>query len=299
VATLDAGIDSVAAVGDRVDIYLRRASSGIPRVLACNAFGLRLRRWPAIDLRSTNRRDPRDVLEDGVDIMVTLDSDVVDYARRHEDFDVEELPYDRVYVLLCRSRVDAQQSGQDVNGITQQLRESLAADAIRSSARAADSNFWWNDIEDCQLPSETVPWVPPPGPGWTGSSGMRIVYEEGDPIARGIAERIVALASAENTAGYREIEAALPGLRPDVRAAGVRRLAFDGVFACIVALPLVVPDPCFERLNLIERVHFLLPAEKHLDRAIVPLVEARPYAIFRHGAPALAVDRYGNTRVVR
>lgn len=299
VAVLDAGVDSVVASGNHVDVYFRSATSGGARILADNAFGLRLQRWPAISLRDDDRSDLRDLLESGVDIMITLDSDVVDYARRHEHFTVTELPYDRVYVLMSRSRLDPREPGHNAPGISRGLQESLAADAVRSSARAADSDLWWDDVGGCDPPSETVPWrATPATPSAAGTSSMQIGYEVDDPIARAIAERIVALAAA-GTQGHSEIAAVLPGLRPDVQARGISRPTFEEAFAYIVALPLTVADPCVERLRLIERVHWLLPAEDHLDRAIVPLVEARRYAIFRNGAPPLAADCFGNVRVAR
>ena len=135
-------------------------------------------------------------------------------------------------------------------------------------------------------------------------SRKNILYDEGDPIARDLAERIVALASTDPSVSTdaAAVAAAIPDLGDGSRvtAEGVseRTLAASlraGVdFGYVVWVPIRPYDVCDEARILRERVPWLVTLETGLLGAILPLVETRPHAIVARDRIRVAVDWYGN-----
>jgi hypothetical protein len=101
-----------------------------------------------------------------------------------------------------------------------------------------------------------------------------IIYPAGDPTARGLAERLVALGGAAAPM--------VRALEPDSFAAALRRGDAGGF---IVTGPLVAPSPCLESAGW--------PA----GARVIPLVETRAHAVVRRGTPALAVEMDGAVRL--
>ncbi|MDD3643463.1 MAG: ABC transporter substrate-binding protein, partial [Candidatus Krumholzibacteria bacterium] len=249
-----AGVDSVAAAGERiVAVHLSRPSGDIPAVLSAPQFMVarreRGRLWPlgtgphgiepgpvwtgrphrgtyvarpALDpgaptlvFLEPGARDPRDLLEGGVDVMITADVDVVEYAVSRPHLAAAPLPWDRSYVLLSTTRVRELRWGRPPAGITRGLSASLALEAVRGTARGHEAPCWWDDLDDCAVLSEGASWRPPLShSAYSPGRPPRIVYPASDPAARDLAERLLALAAAGPGASSqaRQIAAAVPGL---------------------------------------------------------------------------------------
>jgi hypothetical protein len=154
--------------------------------------------------RQAAATDPRDLLDAGVDLLVTRDRPVLDYAATQAAFAVVELPWDRVYVFAT-----AEPPTIRLDGLEQ---------SVRSEARRPQGgSFWWEDLRACGPPAAAPP-AASPGPL------RRIAYLRGDPTGRDLAGRIAALGGGV--------------------AVGLAAADFAKATAYVVALPRVVPDPC-------------------------------------------------------
>ncbi|HXM38604.1 MAG TPA: ABC transporter substrate-binding protein [Gemmatimonadales bacterium] len=155
--------------------------------------------------------DARDVLDGGVDLLITRDRTLRDYAATQQNFAVLALPWDRTYVF-----VTAEAGGTRFDGLEQ---------AVRAEARRAEGGFWWLDLRACGAPRGAG--ISPPAD--TGTQ-RRIVYSRSDPTARELAGRLAAL--TRGVAAARAPDALGDALN------GGREWGY------IVALPRVVADPC-------------------------------------------------------
>jgi hypothetical protein len=217
---------------------------------------------PAIDFWSALGRDGRDLLDHGADLLVTRDPALLDYAARQSEFVVFPLSWDRTYVLW-------QPPGTQPIGAHLQdeaVRASLATEAVRASAQPAQPPFWWSDSTGCRLdPSAPKTRLAPPV----------IVYSTDDEVARGLAERLVALARGG----------------PQLRTAGLPARDFPAAvqtrseWGYILALPRHSLNPCRSWADL--------PA----GGTIQPLIDTRAHAVVRKGSPPLTVDWDGTVRV--
>jgi hypothetical protein len=102
-----------------------------------------------------------------------------------------------------------------------------------------------------------------------------VVYPQGDPVARALAERMVALA----------------GTSPRLRTMGLEPAALEASLqsgteqAYIWAVPRQTLDPCRELSGLVRGMR------------VQPLIDTRARAIVRRGAPPLEIDWDGTVRV--
>jgi hypothetical protein len=151
-------------------------------------------------------------------------------------------------------------SGPDLGvGDSAAFRASLAQDAVRVAARPAAPPFWWAPRPVC-----------PPSAGTRGTTSAGVAYPSGDPTARALAERVVAMASEPGLRVHPVADDALP--------ATIGRGAWS---AYVVPLPKVALVPC--------RWIATWP-----DSAVAyPLIETRSTAIVRVGAPPLLIDQDG------
>lgn len=154
--------------------------------------------------------DARDLLDAGVDLLVTRDRALRDYAATLQNITVVALPWDRTYVY-----VTAEAGGTRFDGLEQ---------AVRAEARRAEGGFWWLDLRSCGAGSgqDHSP------PASTGQ--RRILYSRSDPTARELAGRLAALAHAVATA------------RPADDFASAVAAGKD--WGYVVALPRVPADLC-------------------------------------------------------
>ena len=258
------GVDSVVALDDRrLSVTLRATADSAPHLFADPALAVPIASGsaPIVDFQVAPDGDPRDALDRGADLVVTRDPSVVDYVANRAEFTRFPLPWSRTYVLL-------QPAGADPIWIlgVDSVGRSLARDVAQAKARGAEPPFWWKG----QCPYIDLSYVvsPPIFP--------RIVYPLDDKVARGLAERIVALTSDT-------VQLRTAGLNPMEFAAAVRNQRDRGY---VLSLSRQVPAPCRELAGLPKGAW------------IQPLIDTRAYAIVRKGSPPLTVDWDGTVRVL-
>ncbi len=126
--------------------------------------------------------DARDLLDAGVDLLVTRDRALRDYAATLQNLAVVALPWDRTYVYVAAEAGGTRFDGGGVGGLEQ---------AVRAEARRAEGGFWWLDLRACGMAQGSSP------PASTGQ--RRILYPRSDPTARELAGRLAALTHAVAT----------------------------------------------------------------------------------------------------
>jgi hypothetical protein len=212
--------------------------------------------------------DPRDALDRGwggtrVDVLVTRDPAVLDYARGRPELRVIPLAWDRTYAV-AKAAAPAEPSPEE--------RGSLARDAVRAEARAAEPPFWWNG-GGC-APAAALS---------AASREPAIAYPRGDPTARELAERLLAIAVAPNPpawlGGWARAASGPPRLLPFDSPSPPDRGGPQAA-AVIVALPRFPPFQCVG----------LLPAS---GQSLVPLIDTRAHLVVRGGTPAILIEGDG------
>ena len=154
--------------------------------------------------------DARDLLEGGVDAVLTDQTAAIEYADARGTFDGIPLPWSRTYVVAVPA-----------GGCVAIADRASWRDAVRTEARAAVPPFWWTAVR-CDA-------APPSPPPLTAAAPTRVVYLETDRHARGLAERLVA----------RGVSRAAGLVPPELRAA----LAAGTDYA-VVALPRLPGEAC-------------------------------------------------------
>ena len=215
--------------------------------------------------------DPRDLLDSGVDLLLTRDPAALGYAATLPHFQSVPLPWQRIHVLLTPGRTRASPLPSE------EARENLATDAVRGESRGAVGPFWWQTLEDCEPTT--------PQPRNRSATTSRIVYDARDGAARDLAERLVGLARDSGAQATALLNLLLPdrAVRSYERANGLtgeplaraRRLGTDAGY--IVPLDRHPLDPCRDIQVVMDSAPWLDPG------AIVPLVETRLRAIVRRG----------------
>jgi hypothetical protein len=272
-------------------------------ILLSPAFGVR---GPVIRVLQNSSRDARDLLEGTVDMMVTHDPAVIEYASHRPRLDSVALPWDQTYVLLSSSRVRELLWGGSIGTVSADLTDGLARDAVRSDARGASPPFWWEELDHCGELSGLVPGLPPfPRGAYSSGGARRIIFDMQDPTARDLAERLVALAATDTAASTAAaaLTSAVPGLNSGssaliaegMTARQLRSSLQDGHdFAYVVVVKRRPPDPCDEAGKLLLRAPWLAPLGDGLSQAPIPLVDTRQHVIVRSEVAGLVVDWYGN-----
>ena len=232
------------------------------------------------------RRDVRDLLDQGVDLLVTRDPAALAYANTLAQFDVTPLPWLRSYVFISREGVPGA-------ALTPDVRQKVADDAVGGEAQG--SSFDWSQAWGrcvAKAPTDVPPKSLKPAPTSTG----RIVFDAADPVARSLAERITVLASARSAAGNLILDVLVPQSRsrrlqmqplgePNLSAA-LRRGDQTGY---IIALDRFAG--CAEIASLLERAPWISGA--------VPLVDTRLRAVVRRGRAQLAMESDGSLLIGR
>ena len=201
--------------------------------------------------------DPRDLLDQGVDLLITRDAAALGYATTMAQFQSLPLAWQRTHVLMTPGKARPSPS------FSEEQRQVLAVDAVRGEARGAHGPFWWETVPDCELP--------PPPRGNRPPSTPRIVYDAGDRAARDLAERLVGLGRFQRSIGLSGAALALS-----------RRQGADAGY--LVALGTQPIDPCRDLQLLSEGSRWLDPG------AIDPLVETRLRAIVRRGRTGITTE---------
>jgi hypothetical protein len=262
------GIESVAVRdSNELVVTLNQLADSAPDLFAYPGLGVpRVPSRPAsvIHLRIEPNSDLRDALDRGADLVVTRDPLLVDYISNRAELAAFPLPWSRTYVLLETENREGELAGA-LSAAS--VRNSLAKDAVRAGARAAEPPYWWSNHTNCRTTSAATL--------HSGNASSRVVYRTDDEVARGLAERIVALAPAG--AGLRAVALDAAAFETSVRDATER--------AYVVGLPRQSLAPCRDASMWPEGVRLL------------PLIDTRAYAIVRKGAPPLTVDWDGTIRV--
>jgi hypothetical protein len=221
--------------------------------------------------------DPRDLLDDDVDLLLTRDAAALDYAATLSKFQSVPLAWQRIRVLVTPGRSRSSPS------LSEDARQVLAADAVRGEARGARGPFWWEMLADCDAILSPARHAPP---------APRIVYDAGDAAARDLAERFVGLVRASGPGVPTWLDALLPdrpsrtyqratGLTGDALALA-RRLGADAGY--VMSLDSRPVDPCHDLRALMDGAPWLDP------ETIVPLVETRLRAIVRRGRSGVTAE---------
>ena len=258
-----ARIASVVPLDDlRLAVTFDRSFDSVPPVFADPSLALVTDSGPAVGTAFALRRlsgDPRDALDGGADILLADDPEQLAYARSRSELVVHPLPWSRVYALA----IPPGESGFEdlIPADSAAFRAGLARDAVRVDARAAEGTYWWGDPDACpeveESPTTTV-------------RGLWVTAQDwNDPVARAIAERLVALSSKPMrvTGGL-----AIPAIRS---AHGK---------AYVVPLPRTALVPCREI------------AAWPAGATVVPLIETRRSVVARRGVPPLTVEFDGRLR---
>jgi hypothetical protein len=255
---------------------------------------------PVVRLRAQAGGDGRDLLDAGVDVLQTRDPAVLDYARRGS-FGIHALPADRSYVILIAPQDTAPSSAvsASIDSVRAgEFRSALARDAARADSRPAQHTGWWNNASRCaseRIPSRDTPTVRP-------ALARLLYYEEGDAVAKALAERIVALLRGAGTGTASETSDLLARLFPRVTALDASRLiaapadsatlSSGAGFAYIVHLPVRTTASCMEMSRLRNRAPWVSQSW------IFSLVDTHASLITRAGAPAISVDFDGMLHIL-
>lgn len=262
-ALREAGIESIVPLDERrVVVGFARPSGTLPDAFADSALAVPRRAPPSrVLVVAPPTEDPRDQFDRQVDAIETGDPAVLDYARRRADRTIVPLPWSRSYVLLLPAPWPA--LGATLGPDSAGFHQALARDAVRADARAAAGPFWWDDAQDCRRSGAPMP----------ARRGADVVYPKGEPTARALAERIVALAAEPGVAAR--------GLDSAAFAAALRA---GGERAYVLGVPRRELLPC--------RATEGWPA----GLAVVSLVDTRASLVLRPSAPAVTVDYDGTLR---
>jgi hypothetical protein len=256
---------------------------------------------PRIIVHLATGADPRDLLDEGADLLFAERPSVVQYATTRPRRVSVRLPWDRTYVLLlpARARTPDSTTVVDVNGTSAMTFRASLADAVHADARAATPPFWWSGLRAGA--ARDTPGLSAALPAANGA--RRIVYSRDDTVARDLAERLVALAGsgrpmADPGATPYAIPPELLGARAALRATGLdaaeltRALRQGAELGYVMALPNHVVAPLLAEARLSRSAPWLAQAAA-LDRVLVPLVDVRRTAIVHQDALGLAADGDG------
>jgi hypothetical protein len=263
---------------------------------------------PRLTIHSVGVSDARDLIDTGTDLLFTEDPALASYAARRADTQTLPLTWDRTWVLIApRSGSVASDTavGMDVRMAgTAGFRSALARDAVRADARAAEQPRWSVGADSCEASTTATPPKP------AARTASRVVYQRGEPVARALAERLVALAvsaSSGGSAGTEDRAASLALLAPELARAGARATAVGlapddfesalrtgGELAFVAPIPRHSLTPCGELQPLLALAPWLAGssspnAAANVAVTLTPLVDTRPLAVVRRDRLGLRV----------
>jgi hypothetical protein len=228
---------------------------------------------PVIKLQLLRQNvDPRDALDfpraetlSPSDLMITRDTATIELAWSRPEFRVVPLVWDVTYVMFGWGPTSPTPQG---------FRETLMAAGIPGDVRDPEPR----DPTQSTCNTGTQPAKGP----------SRIAYASDDPIARALAERLVAMSVSNSW-----LMSQIPGANAQVRvrtlpmtAAALDTAMMAGMpYAFIVQVPHAEPHSCWARLG------------GPVLGPVVPLADSRPHAIIRRGVPSLDIDGEGLVRL--
>jgi hypothetical protein len=218
-------------------------------------------RGPRLTVRPTSEADARDLVDAGVDLLLTESPSLAAYASTKTDVVSVALPWDRTWVLV---------TPRQAVSVADSAFRGDPRDVVRAEARVARGPFWWTDAGVCPAPMIRV--VPAARPT------LRIAYSRDEPVGRALAERLVALAGNGITT---------VAITPNAFDAAVRTGSELGY---VMSLPRLVVDRCRAISALLTEVPWLAGSSAP-QAAITPLIDTRLHAVVKRDRLNLAMMR--------
>lgn len=264
-------------------VYLPQSGTGLAegsgayRVADSPAGGFALKPSPSASgpylvSRRIPTGDPRDAIDAGTDVLITNDPLAANYAAVRANMIAFPLPWSRTYALAIPRGVPRI---VQLLSTSDSIRQSLARDAVHGEARAAEPPYWWDVAPSCHATLDALRAT------GTLNRSNRIVYRRDDRIARGLAERLVAL----------DPHTVAAGLSPNDFT---RALSEDGDFGYVLDLPRRSLSSCGDLSALRAGAPWL--ASLGTDAKLVPLVDTRETAIVNRQRVSATVDWRGTLR---
>ena len=206
-------------------------------------------RGPRLTIHSASEAGARDLVDAGIDLLLTDSPPLAAYAGTRGDVTSLPLGWDRTWVV-------ATPRGSLAVDTSQAFRAGLARDVVRADARAAEGPYWWTGTTGCVVPTTRS--------AMASTGTQSVVYPRDEAVARALAERLVA------TLGGR---AAAVGLAPNAFA---MELLAGSDQAYVFSLPRMTRDRCGGVAELLGRAAWL-----GARGAIVPLIDTRLRVVVR------------------
>jgi len=303
-----------------------QGSSPPPAVIS--AYPVGSRSWTLLQFRLAANSDPRDLLDDGVDLLIA-DGSVREYSATLPNYVSVPLLWDKTYVLLSPS--SAAVAGFAA-ALPPEARNALARDVVSPDARGTEPSSWWyGELRECGFVLADAPLL-------GARPAPRIAYLRSDVHARALAERLVAVGGSLGALGAEPGAAAWANSRraadtrapavggergkPDssLRGVGLDPVPFESALragnevAYVLAVRILGAPSCSDMRTLLERAPWLawrqserpftppppIAAEAGavedvpaFGEHILPLVETRPWLIARAGLAGIQGARDG------
>jgi len=221
---------------------------------------------PRLAIRTASEADARDLIDAGVDLLLTDRPALISYAATRGDAVSVPLPWDRTWVVAT-----ALPGGLGLDPSTDSVRAGLARDVVRTDARVSVGPYWWADVGSCgPLPTSPAAATTP--------ASTRVVYSRDEPIARALAERLVALIGAG---------AVSSGLTPNAFASA---LSAGTDLAYVLPLERTVVDRCVAVRDLIGGAPWMARVASPVA-TMAPLIDTRLAAVIRRNRLHLAFTK--------
>jgi hypothetical protein len=244
---------------------------------------------PVVRVMREDAVDAMDILNGSADAMITDDPTAIDYAReRHAA--IAPLEWDRAYVLIAPMR-------GSVTDLPRHVCDALARDAVAIDSRGG-SNILDESRNACAMHISDI------ALGILSSS--QLFFDGGDPTARSLAERIVALAAMDtaSSAEARAIRAAVPEFGPSLRAVALKHeqpsekspFPVLPVAHYVKALSWYGDLPCLGA-SFMKGMPWLASLEP-LSAAVLPLVETRAHFIAISDRVSYIDEHNGTVRII-
>lgn len=272
-----------------------RASPSPNAVVSLRLEPMHDERAPRLTIHSVAPAAARDLIDVGIDLLLTDTPDLIAYAASQPGLDTAALAWSRLYLLMTTSAstaADAQPMLPDESRRAQ--RALLARDVVRVSARAGAAPGWWAQAGSCPAsPSSSQGTMRAPG-------ALGIAYDRTDPTAQALAERLAAVTAMGERGAAGDANALIPA---PLRAAGSRVTAVGlpapefasalrgGVtLAYVIAVPAGELAPCLAQDRIRRRAPWLGVAGLSVIGAAVPLVETHWTVVYRSDRLGLSLQ---------
>ncbi|MGH7751252.1 MAG: hypothetical protein ACREN5_00410 [Gemmatimonadales bacterium] len=222
---------------------------------------------PVLVFRRFRGADARDILDAGVDLLITDDAAALQYAARRPDLVSVALPWQRTYLLAVRTPASAPRLGYE-RGLEH---------AVRVEARVSLPPFWWLEAGASCATGAPIPHADP-------RAAARVAYNRSDAVARDLADRVVALRLLDPGSSRARLSAV--AMSPEEFAVALTRAT---EWAYVVPISRQHPDLCAAATQVPPWVLAANP---------IPLIDTRFHAIVRRGAGVSGVvDWDGSIRI--